>query len=94
MSARSWPERIEPPEYEPQAIVRKVQAEGKIHFRGNVFNWSRAFVGRAVALRATEVDGVFDLCYRRHVLGQVDLPQNVVKSVHHVPEQVSTLSPV
>jgi transposase InsO family protein len=94
MSARSWPERIEPPEYEPQAIVRKVQAEGKIHFRGQVFNWSRAFVGRAVALRATEVDGVFDLCYRRHVLGQVDLPQNVVKSVHHVPEQVSTLSPV
>ena len=32
MSARSLPERIEPPEYEPQAIVRKVQAEGKIHF--------------------------------------------------------------
>jgi transposase InsO family protein len=94
MSARSLPERIEPPEYEPQAIVRKVQAEGKIHFRGKVFNWSRAFVGRAVALRATEVDGVFDLCYRRHVLGQVDLAQNIVKSVHHVPEQVSTLSPV
>jgi hypothetical protein len=52
------------------------------------------FAGRRVALRATDTDGLFDLCYRSHVLAQVDLRQNMAQPVHHVPEQVSTLSPV
>jgi hypothetical protein len=31
---------------------------------------------------------------RRHVLAQIDLRQDDVKTVHHVSEQPSTLSPV
>jgi len=94
MSARSMPETIAPPDYEPQAYVRMVHRHGWLSFKGRKINCSKAFVGRRLALRATNADGIFDLCYRRLVLSQVDLRQNIVKSVHHVPEQVSTLSPV
>ena len=94
MSPRSMPQTITPPDYEPEAQVRKVQDTGWVSFKGRPINCSKAFAGRHVALRATETDGLFDLCYRRHVLAQVDLRQNIVQPVHHVPEQVSTLSPV
>ena len=93
-SPRSMPEAIAPPDYEPEAQSRKVQDTGWISFKGRKINCSKAFAGRRIALRATDTDGLFDLCYRSHVLAQVDLRQNIVQPVHHVPEQVSTLSPV
>ncbi len=94
MSLRPMPERIEPPDYEPQAHVRKVHDTGWISFKGRQINCSKAFVGRRLALRATEPDGVFDLCYRSHVLAQVDLRQNITQTVLDVPERVSSISPV
>ena len=94
MSPRPMPETIKAPDYEPQAEVRTVDAAGCIAFKGHSLRGSKAFVGKRVALRATNEDGLFDLCYRRHVLAQIDLRQAGVKSVHHVSEQVSTLSPV
>ena len=71
-----------------------MQDTGWISFKRQKINCSKAFAGRRVALRTTDTDGLFDLCYRSHVLAQVDLRQNIVQPVHHVPEQVSTLSPV
>jgi len=94
MSARSAPETIALPDYEPEAHVRKVCHNAWLSFKGRKINCSKAFVGRRLALRATNHDGIFDLCYRRHVLSQVDLRQNIVTPVHHVSEQLSTLSPV
>ena len=88
------PDTIEPPDYEPQAEVLKVGKDGCIRFKRNTWRTSKAFAGKQLALRATDQDGLFDLCYRRHVLAQIDLRQDDVKTVHHVPEQVSTLSPV
>ena len=94
MSPRGMPEAIAPPDYEPQAQVRTVHGGGWISFKGRQINCSKAFVGRRLALRATDQDGLFELCYRRHVLAQVDLRQDSVKPVLDVPEQVSPLSPV
>jgi transposase InsO family protein len=94
MSERPMPERIEPPDYEPQAHVRKVHDTGWISFKGRQINCSKAFVGRRLALRATNTDGVFDLCYRSHVLAQVDLRQNITQTVLDVPERVSSMSSV
>jgi transposase InsO family protein len=94
MSPRAMPEVIEPPDYEPQAHVRTVHEGGWISFKGRQVNCSKAFVGKRLALRATDTDGLFDLCYRSHVLAQVDLRQNITQPVLDVPEQVSTLSPV
>ena len=93
-SPRPMPETIPPPDYEPQAQVRTVGRSNEISFQGRRLRCPQAFVGRRLALRATAEDGVFDLCYRHQVLSQVDLRQNLVKPVHHLPEQVSTISPV
>lgn len=92
MSQRPMPDAIRPPEYEPQATVRKVNSSGQFTFKGRALRTSKAFAGKQMALRATNQDGLFDLCYRRHVVAQIDLRHD--KTVHHVPEHVSTLSPV
>ena len=76
-SPRSMPKSIPAPEYESQASVRKVRSRGGISFRNREVHVSKAFAGRYVALRATNVDGCFDVCYRHHRLGQVDLAQPV-----------------
>ena len=94
MSPRSMPQAIAPPDYEPQAQVRKVDRNGCFAFKGRTVRTSKVFAGKPLALRATNHDGVFDICYRRHVLAQIDLRHDIVTPVHHVPEQASTLSPV
>jgi transposase InsO family protein len=94
VSRRSMPEAITPPDYEPQALVRKVDQNGRFAFKGRIHRASKAFAGKQIVLRATNHDGLFDLCYRRHLLAQLDLRQGKVKSVHHVPKHPSTLSPV
>jgi transposase InsO family protein len=94
MSARSMPEVVAPPQYEGSAAVRTVADTGWIAFKGRRFNCSKAFAGRRVALRTTDADGLFDLCYRNQVLAQVDLRQNLVQPVLDVPERVSPMSPV
>ena len=93
MSRRSMPKAIEPPDYGADAFVRKVHTGGSISFKGRLISCPKAFVGRRLAIRPTLADGVFDLCYRSHVLSQIDLRQEP-KTVQDVPEHPFTLSPV
>ena len=62
--------------------------------KGRQVNCPKAFVGRRVALRHTSTDGIFELCYRSHLLALVDLRQNAAETVLDVPERVSSMSPV
>jgi transposase InsO family protein len=94
MSPRPWPDVIAPPDYPSQALVRKVHDGGWISFKGRQINCPKAFAGRRIALRPTDVDGVYQLCYRSHPLTQVDLRQIIVETVLDVPERVSSISPV
>jgi len=94
MSPRAWPTTIQPPAYEPGAIVRKVLQGGWISFKGREINCPKAFTGRRVALRPTNTDGLFDLCYRSHLLQQINLRQNADETVLDVPEHLSSMSPV
>lgn len=75
-SPRTMPDRIEPPQYEPGDIVRKVSKGVWISFRNQRWKCSKALIGRWVVLRPTEHDGLFDLCYRRHVFSQIDLRED------------------
>jgi transposase InsO family protein len=93
-SPRPMPSLIAPPDYEAGVVVRKVSAAGWLGFKGRRVEFSQAFSGRYVALRPTHHEDIFDLCYRTHILAQIDLRQNIVKPVHHVSEHPSTLSPV
>ena len=74
--------------------MRKVDTSGYFSFKGRRRNAPGAFAGRTLALRATTTDGLLDLCYRHHVIAQLDLRDNLIKHVNHVPEHPSTLSPV
>ena len=94
VSSRSMPETIAPPQYETPDHVRKVDHNGRFSFKGRILNTSTAFAGKALALRATDTDGLFELCYRSHRIAQIDLRNNTAQPVHHVPEHPSTLSPV
>ena len=94
ISPRAMPTAIDPPHYEPQAHVRKVDKNGFIAFKGRRLRCPAPVAGRQVALRATNTDGLFDLCYRSHVLAQVDLRQNIIQTVLDVPERTSSISPV
>jgi transposase InsO family protein len=75
ISERPMPQTIAPAQYEPGDQVRKVQSRGWFTFKGRTFKCPKTFVGRPIALRATQTDGVFDVCYRRYRLAQVDLRQ-------------------
>ncbi len=94
VSSRAMPKLIVPPQYEPKATVRKVQHGGFISFKGRMIRCSKAFIGRQLVLRPTQTDGLFDLRYRSHLLGQIDLRQNTNQPVLDVSERVSSMSPV
>jgi len=94
MSQRPMPDVIAPVEYEHGTTTRMVTINGQIGFERRKFQCSKAFVGKRVALLPTDQDGLFDVCYRRHVIRRIDLRHDVVKTVHDVSEHTSTLSPV
>jgi transposase InsO family protein len=83
VSQRSYPETLPVIEYDAGDCVRKVQANGEIFFKGNVFRVSKALQGYPVALRPTNDDGVYSVFYCHHKVKDVDL-----KTVTHVPEHL------
>ena len=71
-SPRGFPERLPQWDYGPVDQVRKVQALGYISFRGREYRLSKAFRGETVALRPTRQDGVWEVFFGPHRLGQID----------------------
>jgi len=72
-SPRPFPEKIEPFDYGPEAIVRRVDADGWLSLRNRPVKLGRAFAGRRVALRPTDQDGCFDVLFCAQGVGAVDL---------------------
>jgi transposase InsO family protein len=72
-SPRSYPEQLPPIEYGPTDIVRKVRGYGHIKYQGRELHIGIAFLGLHVALRATTTDGLFDLFFCQHRIGQLNL---------------------
>jgi transposase InsO family protein len=77
MSHRSFPETMPEIEYGPDDRVRKVQDGGLIRFRGVEYRVGRAFKGLPVAVRRTAQDGVFDVCFCRQIIAQIN-PKNAM----------------
>jgi len=93
MSQRALPRSTEPPAYDSGEIVRKADIGGRITFKGLVFAISRAVAGRHLAIRPTEQDGVWTVCYRSHVMAKIDI-RKPTKTVHNLPEHPFRRSPV
>ena len=74
-SERCFPEKIEPFDYGPGAIVRRVDEGGWLSFRNRPIKLGRAFAYRRVALRPTDQEGCFDVMFCAHQVGALDLRQ-------------------
>ncbi|HLG22623.1 MAG TPA: IS481 family transposase [Candidatus Manganitrophaceae bacterium] len=72
-SPRPFPDLLPPIEYGSQDIVRKVQANGEIHYQGRTFSICKAFQGYPVALRPTQQDGLFHLYFCQQKIKELDL---------------------
>lgn len=72
-SPRSFNPTVDPFDYGPDDIVRSVDAAANISFQGRRLKASRALVGKHVALRPTQYEGVFDLVFRHVTVKTIDL---------------------
>jgi transposase InsO family protein len=95
-SSRPMPEQLPPIDYDPGDPVRKVQPTGWFNFKGRCINFPKAFAGHPIALRATDIDGVWDIFFCRHVVAQVDLrgPKPQTQTARYVPAHPLVMSPV
>jgi transposase InsO family protein len=91
-SLRALPDRLPTVEYDAGEIVRTVgTTKAYISFKGRLWKVPQAFCGERVAIRPRATDGQYGVFFGAHPIAELDLATN--KSVHHVSEQVSTMSP-
>jgi hypothetical protein len=74
-SPRPFPETIEPFDYGPAAIVRRVDEGGRLSFRNRPLKLGRAFAHHRIALRPADQEGRFDVLFCAHKVGALDLRQ-------------------
>ena len=92
-SKRPMPERLPEPEYDSHEIVRIVPAtKAYVSFQGDPWKVPQAFRGERLAIRPTSDDGKYGVFFAAHQVATIDLTSG--KSVGHVSEQVSAMSPV
>jgi len=73
MSPRPFPEVLPPLTYEEGGLIRTVQPNGLVGFRGREVTAGRALAGQPVALRPTTTDGVWEVRYAHQLLRTLDL---------------------
>jgi transposase InsO family protein len=71
-SPRSFNPKVEPFDYSPDDIVRRVDSAARISFRGRRWKASRALVDKLVAVRPTDRDGLFELVFRHVTIKSID----------------------
>ncbi len=74
-SPRPFPETIEPFDYGPAAIVRRVDEDGWLSFRNRPLKLGRAFAHHRIALRPADQEGCFDVLFCAHQIGALELRQ-------------------
>ncbi len=98
-SATPRPRAIAPARGRPQdhprpstnAGPRPASRRAALQLQGPHLNTSTTFAGKALALRATDTDGLFEPPTKPPAAAQIDLQNNTAQPVHHVPEPPSAL---
>jgi hypothetical protein len=72
-SARPFNSIVEPFEYRADDAVRSVDINGRISFENRRIKASKALIGKQIALRPTQRDGLYNLVFRDVILGPIDL---------------------
>lgn len=92
VSPRAMPDQPPSPEYDEQDIVRTVSTtKAYVRFNGRLWRVPKAFQGERLAIRPLDRDGSYGVFFASHRVATIDLTQT--KSVSHVSEQVSAISP-
>ena len=92
-SKRAMPGRLPEPEYDSGEIVRTVPAtKAYVSFKGRMWKVPQAFRGERLAIRPASENGKYGVFFAAHHVATIDLTGG--KSVGHVSEQVSAMSPV
>ena len=72
-SPRTFTGNFPPIEYERDDILRKIDCLGKVQYQGQKFRIGKAFKNSLVALRSTEMDGVFNVFFFKQRIAQISL---------------------
>lgn len=72
-SPRPFPMTLPPITYQPDDLLRKVDLDGYIHFRGHPIRISTAFRHQPVALRPVQQDGIWDVFFCKQKIDQINL---------------------
>lgn len=92
-SPRSMPNQLPEIDYASGEILRSVsETKSYISFKGRSWHVPQAFRGQRVAIRPQSQDGRYGIFFGSHQIATIDLTQN--KTVSHLSEQVSDMSPV
>jgi Integrase core domain len=91
-SARAMPNRLPQPDYDEHEIVRTVSTtKAYVSFKGRLWKVPQAFQGERLAIRSLSIDGHYGVFFAAHQIASIDLTNT--RTVSHVPEQVSAMSP-
>jgi transposase InsO family protein len=72
-SPRSFPEILPPVVYDSCEIIRKVSAGRTLSFKRRRFYVARALAGETLAIRPTNRDGLYWICFGPFAIGEIDL---------------------
>lgn len=72
-SSRTYTGDFPPIEYETEDILRKTDCLGRVQFQGRRIRIGKAFKNMLVALRPTEMDGVFNVFFFKQRIAQFNL---------------------
>jgi transposase InsO family protein len=73
MSLRAFPNHLPEIQFGADDIVRRVDPNGLISFKGRRFRIGKAFCGQSIALRPTAEDGVLGTYFCAQQIGTIDL---------------------
>lgn len=72
-SSRPFPNKLPPVEYDSADILRTVDANGRISFKGHSVRVGKGFQSYRVAIRPTDKDGCFTVCFKHYPVASFDL---------------------
>lgn len=71
-SLKSFPEKLDPPDYGPSALVRKVQLDGTFGYNKRLVLLGLAFVGQPVMLQPADRDGAWDIYFASFKIARLE----------------------
>lgn len=74
------PELIKEPEYDSNAVLRKVNYKGYISINKNRYYLSESFTGRYIQIKQTVEENIIKLCYGNFQIAKIDLRDKVFLS--------------